>query len=816
MSVYNFAKLMGESSMFSTRMIALCAATFLCATARADDYTLAAGESDTISTNVTYETITVDGGNLTVDSNAKVYGEKAKSVVLTLNGGTVTIDGQNTAFGHRANGGDSRLAVMNPGTDGKYTKVTVRNGKGMDGLGNDYYNFSAKTLTISAATEATLQQYPDGMFDLFDISGSGVNFFRLINDSSLTGRITVAGNCILGKGNGYDYGGGFFSNGNFRVELADGAKLRFNSSNQMGAYNAPGTGVYVTGNGDLEFLALYNTNYTTRTMINKGAVFDTTGTITFDSSWYSADYCAWFLMQDDDIFGTSVSKVQSGSDSNYGTTFEIAKGVAVRVPDFEMNRRRDSLIGDGTVRIDARTKARTFKANIPATYVVNQKTWTPVLANNISVSKFGSYEAEVVATNLPTLKVEEGVVRLTTDCVVGCLRGASGAKVVADGCTVTVVSGWHAPNGLELVTANGGKFVKAGSGTAYLYGPSVLGTDLHVAEGGVVFSEYGITQKYWRWTFTKTGKSPNPVWPGRVWMFDVDGGHATTGMRYSSTANTTASLAANYACWEYSSATNIARENQNSWQWEDRLQYVLGIDDLWKNMNNFFRCSSPVVDPENPDSWLGFGMRLADDAKPVSGYNIMAGDDKHYPVSWKVAVSDNGTEWTEVETQSDFAPVTPAYPFFYDGEKVSIEDAPAVVRGKPVEYFKFSGYKRDGLEADATKAVSLQVDDGASVDFTAFTAAPQKIGALTFDMAVGGGTIYGGSISESGALYIVNAGDSLHLESPLSLVFDGIANADIIKKWTVYVNGIAKPSYIAKIIDGHLTVGSAGLAIIVR
>ena len=805
-----------RSGSLGFSVAAVCTAALLCASARADDYILAAGESDTISTNVTYETITVDGGNLTVDSNAKVYGDKAKSVVITLNGGTLTIDGQNTAFGHRANGGDSRLAVMNPGADGKYTKVTVRNGKGTDAVNSDYFNFSAKTLTISAATEAALEQYPNGMFDLFDISGSSVNFFRLINDSSLTGRITVAGNCLLGKGNGYDYGGGFFSNGNFRVELADGSKLRFNASNQMGAYNAPETGVYVTGGGNLELMALYNTNYTTRTMINKGAVFDTTGTITFESSWYNANFNAWFQLLDDDIFGPSVSKVQSGSDGNYGATFEVAKGVAVRVPDFEMARRRDGLIGDGTVRIDARAKARTFKANIPATYVVNQKTWTPALANNITVSKFGSYEAEIVATNLPTLKVEEGVVRLTTDCVVGCLRGASGTKVVADGCTVTILSGWHVPNGLELDTANGGKFVKAGSGTAYLYGPSVLGTDLHVAEGGVVFSEYGLTQKYWRWTFTKTGKSPNPVWPGRVWMFDVDGGHATTGMRYSSTANTTASLAANYACWEYSSATNIARENQNSWQWEDRLQYVLGIDDLWKNMNNFFRCSSPVVDPENTDSWLGFGMRLADDAKPVSGYNIMAGDDKHYPVSWTVEVSDNGTEWTEVEAQSDFAPVTPAYPFFYDGEKVSIENAPAVVRGKPIEYFKFSGYKRNGLEADAAKAVSLQVDNGASVDFTAFTVAPQKIGSITVDMAAGGGTILGGAAAEDGTLYIKNADQGFSLGSALPLVLDGLADRSNLETWSVVVDGVEKGFRVTVASDGHLLVVNPGLTVIVR
>ena len=134
----------------------------------------------------------------------------------------------------------------------------------------------------------------------------------------------------------------------------------------------------------------------------------------------------------------------------------------------------------------------------------------------------------------------------------------------------------------------------------------------------------------------------------------------------------------------------------------------------------------------------------------------------------------------------------------------------------PAETFIFTGYKRDGLEADAAKAVSLQVDDGASVDLTAFTEAPQKIGGITLDMAVGGGTIHGGSIAEDGALYIVNAGNNLVQDSPLSLALDGIANANNLKGWTVYVDGIEKPSYIAKVLDGHLVVGGAGLVIVVR
>ena len=792
-------------SMFSLNAFALCTVILLGASARADDYTLAAGDSATFDNGETnrYGTI-YSSGDLTVSGNTWLIGTNSTAAVLS--GGTLTVEGSRSAFGYQAHGNNGGKDIsLDPGTDGKYTKITARNGRA-DGFGENsrYYNVGAKNLVIGADTEAARAQYPDGVFDLIDINGAGVNFHKLINNSSLTGRVTIAGTCRFGAADGY--WGGFFNKGNFLVEVAENATHKFSGGNRLRSYNEAGCNVKETGSGNLEFYHVLNTQTTLAKMtFARGAVLDVTGTITFDTlSWGGS--VGWYGINDSNVFGPNVGKIKSSSNANYSTVFDVAGGVEIAVHDFDMTHPKDKVVGTGVIRVDASAASRKFEAVIPVSY-----TYGSTYENKITIAKSGAYDAEIAVTNLPALRVDEGAVRLTTDCVVGNLQGEPGAKVIADGCTVTLASGLHLPNGLALETANGGKFVKAGSGTAYFYGPSVLGTDLHVAGGNVVFSAYGLSKKYWRWTFTKTATTPNPVWIGRVWMFDIDGGHVTSGMEYSA-PNTTASLAANRVCWEYSSATNIARANSNNWQWEDRLKYVVGIEDLTANMNNFFYCSSPVVDPENPDSWLGFGMRLADDAKPVTGYNLMSEDDKHYPVSWKVEVSDDGTTWTELETRSDVVHAKPGYCNFYDGAYyVDLQSA-----GKPMEYFKFSGYKSEGLEADATKAVSLQVDSGASVDLTAFTVAPQKIGGITLDMAVGGGTILGGSIAESGALYIVNAGDSLHLESPLSLVFDGVANADNIKKWTVYVDGVEKPSYKAKVIGGHLTVGRAELVISVR
>ncbi len=773
---------------------AFLAVGLLALAVRADDYTLAAGESATFSDGGwhTNGTITIYG-NLTVSGNTRLVATNS----IELIGGTVTIDGPNSLFGNRANGSSSIKPVVNfrPDDNGHYTKVFVRNGSlGVVSGTADSYNFSAKTLIIEPETEASRDYYANGLIDILDLDGAAANFYSVVNNTSLTGLVTAAGNSLFGRGNAYASGAGFYEKGPFRVEVASGANLRFNASNQLGAFNKDGGEVYVTGAGNLEFLqnvntgqAYYPTSY--KMFFRPGAVLDVTGTVKFDAAWYNSGVYAWFCFNDDNVFGPSIGTIKAANVSgNRPALLEVSANVTVTVHDIEAKRTvgvGDALVGDGTFRVDASTAARTVDANIPTTYYTN-------LVNNIAIGKFGDYEALLLVTNLPTLKVESGAVRFTNDCLISNLYGAPGTTLIADGCTITLGDGDFLAGGLSFKTENGGAFVKSSAVRTTIFNPGAIDS-LRVADGNLIFSDYGLTKKYLRWTFTKTATSPSPLWLGRLWIFDIDGEHATVGM-IKANDNTTASLAANTACWEYSSATNIARANSNSWQWEDRLKYVLGIDDLVKNMNNFFRCSSPVVDPENPDSWLGIGMRLADTAKPITGYNLMSGDsNSNYPVSWKIEASDDGTTWTEIETRSDVTHAKPGSCIFYDGETTGASGT-ATARGKPMEHFKFRGYKRDGLEADPTKPMLFQVDEGASVDLTAFTVAPQKIGGLTVDFATSGstntcGTIYGGSIAQGGTLTILNAGQDFGLGVPLPITLDGASDARNFGTWSVLVNG---------------------------
>lgn len=417
------------------------------------------------------------------------------------------------------------------------------------------------------------------------------------------------------------------------------------------------------------------------------------------------------------------------------------------------------------------------------------------------------------------LAVEPGeTVRLATDCTVGSLSGAAGAKLVADGCEVTLADGNCYLGGLELVTENGGSFVKDGAGTVYLYSPGALCASVHVAQGGAVFSANGLTQKYWRWTFTKVAQSPNPLWLGRLWLFGNDGSHVATNMVKMS--DNYAPLSAGQVTWKYDNAvTNVAThaDANTDIQGAGFLHRAFN-DSLTKNVNNFPMLGSPVIDPANEDSWLGVEFRLRNDDNPVTGYNIMSGlrstgnaeSVNHCPVSWRVEASDDGVTWTEIETRPDVdtGKVTTGG-YFYDGESY----ATAASRGTPVEHFKFGGYKSNGLEADAAKALSVQVDGNASLDLSAFTVATQKIEAVTIDLAAGGGTVIGGSIVAGGTLTLKNAA-AANQNNMLPLLFQDASDTENFTSWTVIVDGHATSRKI-KLRDGRLSfVG--GLAIIVR
>ncbi len=804
----------------NTILAACFAALFLVsALLRAEDYSLAAGESATISDGAThtYGTISV-AGDLAVSGNSKVVA----TTEAVLTGGSVTVEGAGTVFGSYADTSAGKTVTLAADANGAYPLVTVRNARnyayGVTSAGGKVaYNFSGKDLSILAGGSA--ENYPEGVFTFLSLGQGVVGFDTLSNGSSLTGRVEVVGNALFGRDSGYTNGKGLFHAGNFLVDVASGAAIRFSTSFNKGAFNEAGCSVVVTGAGGCQFIHSYleRGNPGDKMFFRQGAVIDVAGDVIFNSDTSSTypSAPAWFVFSDGGVFGPSVGTVRTASfagsnpgSNNNPATLEVESGVELTVHDLDVSREGDALVGDGAICIDASAAPRTFTANIPATDGAGA-------ANRLAIAKTGANEAVVAVTNLPALQVRQGTVRLTRDCTVGALSGAVGATLVADGCVVTIGDG-DMTGGLALETANGGSFVKSGAGLATFFDTASLGGTIRIASGELAFSARGVAAKFLRWTFTKTATSPNPLWLGRLWLFDIDGGHAGADMNYEGLDGTIREGRLRWKCGT-AGESPTADDEAKSYQ---GIQYVrkATASDLVNSMNNFAMLATPVVDPSDPATWLSLELHLPAADKPVSGYNIMVpfgADDAssvaRSPVSWKVEASSDGETWTEIETRTDVdMGANAARGRFYDGESCTAANN---ARGAPVEHFKFA--KIGGLAADAAKAVTLQVDAGATADLSAFTVAPQKIAGITVDFAEGGGTIRGGALAQGGTLTILNGAQGFAMGAPLPVALSGV-DASSIGSWSAMVDGAPVSCRVKLDADGHPVLLPLGTVVFFR
>ena len=798
---------MGVRTRRLARAVLWCAAICAAAAARADDYVLAAGETDALAFaggTVTNFTSMAVAGSLGITGDGWI-----KTPTLNLDGGTLTVDGAKASIGsgHSNNDTPTTLTVTNA-ADGVYGKVIARNGTYTGPIKDNRHNFAAKYFKI--ATNAADVAGTDGFFDVLSIENAGVAIRRFENYTSLTGRITVTGTGWLAKGGGYSWGEGIFARGPAVIDLQDGAKLTIEMSNQLGAFNENGVHVTVTGTGNLVFRHQFNKSNPHYPMFRKGAVLNNAGTLSFAGTWGSG----FFEFLDGNVIGSNITQISPiGSDD---IALSVPTPVTLAVPnvDFVRSGRSDMLVGTGAIRIDASTAARTFRAHIPITYSRTISNATNTYENGLTIEKVGSYEATISSTtNIPTLNVLEGTVRITSDCVISNLFGAAGATLIADGCAVSV-TGEARLKGLALETVNGGTFVKKGASRTAAYDPVAIRGDLHVADGSVVFSKYGFAQKYWRWTFTKVYNGPAPLHLGRFWIFNTEGGHAAEGLAYKTPSE---AFTAGTCRWKFDSSTNVAvAAGTIDWQGPAYLRANFR-NNFFANMNNFAKLSSPVIDPENPISHLAVELRLASTALPVTGYNISTALANDYPMSWTVEASDDGESWTTVETRTD---VTHAYPsgtyYFFDGEAayVAAGNSPVQVRGKPIEFFHFTDYRNDGL-ATLADPLSVQVDQDATLDLRAFSDG-QPINRIAIDLSSGGGTIYGGTVAAGGTLVLTNvAASGYDLSGALPLTVDGLGETVNLKAWTVVIDG-APSKYKVMCSNGQLVLVPPGVCIIIR
>ena len=752
----------------------------------ADDYELAAGESDTLSTAATYGTMTVNG-DLTVTG-----GKTIDVDTINMTGGSITVTESGTTLGvsHGTSSSPSSsmptFLSMTNGADGAYGRLNVSG----TGVAADK-GLAVTMLYIRKEGEDFVSD--NGYFDLMSLSNGTANFFGAYNYSSATGRIVVAGTSAIYRRTAR-YSGGIFRKGAFQVRLVDNATLTFNFSAQGGNVNASGCVVDVCGTGTARLQGSYeSTSYAAS--VNKGAVFNHVGPLDFIRA-DSNRHC-YFALNDSGVIGPNVTALrQTSGASSYNTQISIASGATITLcGDVRITGARAYLTG-GRIKIDATDAARSFKCHINAN-------------DSLVVEKVGANEMIVSSTtNIPNLVVSEGVVRFATNnCVVGKLTIASGAEVIADGCTVTLAM--DEAVGASLKTINGGSFVKTSASRLVMYNPVSVTGLLHVANGELAFSKYGLDYKWWRWTFKSTAGGNYAVRLRGIYLFGPDGTWQNSGLGYiaPATEQTETILAEKKVRFVVNSATNVVSSKTDNQNGLTSLARWFTLSSSYGG-NHYPMLTSPVINADDSTSWLGIEMHISSSSKPVIGYNLRAATWlSNYPNGWKVEASNDGSNWTTIDEREGVVSKASKNYYSYD------DTAWSATTFNLKELFHFTGYRNGGLAV--VDPLSVQVDEGATLDLLAFDDG-QPVEAITIDLAAGGGTLKGGRIAANGKLTLLNAAESgANLAEALPLVLDGTLDTENLATWTLTIDGRNSRREVTYE-DGQIKLIAPGLMILVN
>ena len=752
------------------------------------DYLLEAGQSDTISTNVVYEKMDVYG-DLSVYVPGGTASSTKKSVgftsVLNLIGGTLTIDsnggGEYFQFGYPGtNNGNKPTVNLTNNVDGTYGSILIKNINTTSDTG-----LCCEKLYLRKESEGTSPE--NGIIDFARIENGALFVRQLYNHTSCTGRVTIVGGgtSYFGRrGRGLE--SNFVENGPFIVRIEDGSTWNCYFYNNCGDFNKSGESIVSEGVGH----AAFNQRPSGTASFRSGAYLNHLGSIYL--RYAEVDKTATFAFEASDIIGPNVTNIVAGTSSTAAMKISFSANVVQTVKNISISGAGPYLTGGAgsKLRINADDGDRTVKLNIKS-------------GDPLAVEKIGEYEMVVSSTtNFSHLVVSEGIVRITDDCVIEDLSIAADAKLIVDGCRVTLPSGMSSE---AIETINGGVLLR----------PADNRVTLHYSGASTVFEPCGIDKKRWRWTFFSINNGPKGLSNRALYLFAADGSWQNEGLAYASqaTEQTTTVLDEKECRWVHHSSTTLAHDSEeDKWGGVKMLSAWFDRDEAG---NHSTILKTPVIYPDDPTTWVGVEMHLSSSAAPITGYNMRVRFATQYANGWKVETSDDGVNWELVDIRSNqvFTISSGNRYATYDNVKYIGDQTATLGQFNATELFHFTSYRSDGM-MPTKEPVSLRVDGGATIDLRAFVG-KQIVDALTVDCAAGTGIIQGAQIAESGVLTIVNADELLDGATlPLSLP-ESIDGANI-KNWSVVIDGVKKGCCVKIRSDGTMRLSISGMRFIVR
>lgn len=707
----------------------------------------------------------------------------------------------------------------------------------------DNITTSEKIIVTGGATLATKQSDSvfftvasdavpsDGVVDAARIEANSTlapDKFR--NQNASPARIVFAGqNARIADDRGHLYLN-MFSSGSVILHDATGDGINIAQTGSTApaghGFNANNVSVRLTGAGDVTFSR--QTGYRTGIgdypdgrmpwVFRNGASIQTTGAVRFTSNRGGTYWIDASGLVADSVTDVTVSGPDGNTTEDYACYLQIQSGVTLRAKSLTANfATRGRVLGAGAVEMGADDSNGTFDAVVRGNALTLRKIGAGTLTVGSSV------------TNIPALAISGGTVNISTSFPIGSLSIAEGASLVIDGATVTlgavdaaslgrvsvlnggkVVFSAEIPNGTKVEMRNavpdnaGIEYVQTGGGTSVVFCAECPAATLHAVGGTIMFSAYGMTDRFLRFTFKRTWgwlnysgvrQAPSYLRLVEFAFYDAEGtrifsdpstqydvADVVPGSKTPDQLTGVSAMAEEGTVFDsgsgatHTSMTGLFNHTYNGW-YPYFKTYELNDDAFAAGHFERFYFHSNATDPA------------------IHGYNMASPLEKALPRTWTIEASPDGTDgsWYVVSDVVDYDNGNNRHEGWLNG--VRYEGAEAADQGLCMV---FTNYVSAGVSPNASP-VSVQVENGAVIDFSNVTGG-QSVNRIAYDPVTGGGTVNAARIAPNGTLELSEAPASY--DEPLSLRLANAQDSANLRNWTVKVRGA--------VVDKPLTILSDG------
>lgn len=396
--------------------------------------------------------------------------------------------------------------------------------------------------------------------------------------------------------------------------------------------------------------------------------------------------------------------------------------------------------------------------------------------------------------------------------------------------------------------------IKAGDGDWYLSCSNTFSGDLVVNAG--TLTVLGPKYTWFRFTVKQTGNSSYVIAFRQLALYDANGIRQNIGLNVAQPEANDAdtmfwpdsdSAGLVPGSFAFGSKTFQVKLYNDINRWVDQLFGDVSSQTTFPDGSSYsgdrFRMrvykmddgSTQGIKKDNPNSWIPFVMRLANGAPEIVSYDILSYYNSAATNEWpKVATMEasiDGVNWDLVETNAfgeavaehnyDFSiPLgssdgskNNSNTWFSNGKGITGRTPSKGTTPRPGAGFPIRG-RVANFEMPLQNVRSVSVAAGATLK----TETEVLISSLKIDVD-GAGTMDGFTFAQNGIINVLSGDVQIDdktqtIELPGEYVnCTGLEN---IARWNVEVNGIRKPSFVPRVVDGCIQIKIRGLVVSIR